>query len=136
MKIIKSAPDGGKGSGVTAYFLLEWKKGFSIALLKFNEGSREAFHSHAFNAFTWWIKGEAVETLYPSKQNLTWFPSFKPKFTPKGNTHKITAKKTTWAFTIRGPWDDKWIEVKGDEKITLTHGRKILEKEKINEGSL
>ncbi len=131
MKIIKSAPDGGKGSGVTAYFLIEWKKGFSIALLKFNKGSREAFHSHAFNAFTWWLRGEAVETLYPTNQNLTWKPSFRPKFTPKGNTHKITATKTTWALTIRGPWEDKWIEVKSKVKTTFTHGRKVVSEESV-----
>lgn len=134
MKIVKSAPDGGKDSGVTAYFLIEWKKGFSVALLRFNKGSREAFHSHAFNALTWWLKGKAVEILYPTKESIVWTPSFKPKFTPRGNTHKITAKETTWALTLRGPWVDKWIEVKGKEKTTLTHGRKVVEKEIVNEG--
>jgi predicted metal-dependent enzyme (double-stranded beta helix superfamily) len=134
MKIVKSAPDGGKDSGVTAYFLIEWKKGFSIALLKFKKGSREAFHSHAFNALTWWLKGEATETLYPSKKQITWKPSFKPKFTPRDNTHKISARKTTWALTLRGPWVDKWVEVKGKQKITLTHGRKVVEKENVIEG--
>lgn len=133
MKIIESAPDGGKESGVKAYFLIEWKKGFSVAILKFNKGTREAFHSHAFNALTWWIKGEALETLYPSNQEIIWSPSFKPKFTPRGNTHKITAKETTWALTIRGPWVDKWIEVKNNEKIVLTHGRKVISKEAISE---
>ena len=29
-------PDGGKDSGVTAYFLIEWKPVFSIGILHFN----------------------------------------------------------------------------------------------------
>ena len=48
-------PDGGKNSGVTAYFLIEWKVLFSVGILRFNEGTREAYHSHAFNALTWWL---------------------------------------------------------------------------------
>lgn len=131
MKIIKSAPDGGKGSGVTAYFLCEFKNMFSIAILKFDKGSREAFHSHAFNALTWWVKGEAIEELYPTQEKIKWNPSLKPKFTPKGNTHKITASKTTWAITLRGPWDNNWFEIKKGKKVTLTHGRKVVSEEDI-----
>jgi len=131
MKFIKSAPDGGKHSGVKAYFLIEWKNVFSIALLKFNKGSREAFHSHAFNAWTWWIKGEVTEVLYPSMEKLTWKPSFKVKKTPKNNTHKILAKETSWALTIRGPWDKEWYEVKNNVKTTLTHGREVVSTEAI-----
>jgi quercetin dioxygenase-like cupin family protein len=56
-------PDGGKESGVTGYFLIEWKPLFSIGLLHFKRGSREAFHSHAFNAVTFWLKGEVTEVL-------------------------------------------------------------------------
>lgn len=132
MKIIKSAPDGGKDSGVTAFFLIESKNYFSLAFLRFDVGSREAFHSHAFNAITWWLKGKATEVLYPSMQKIVWEPSIKPKFTPRDNIHKILANKVTWALTIRGPWVDKWLEIKNSEKITLTHQRKVVKKEVIN----
>jgi diphthamide synthase (EF-2-diphthine--ammonia ligase) len=53
--------DGGKDSGVTAYFLIEWKPVISIGLLHFKPGTREAYHSHAFNALTWWLQGSVTE---------------------------------------------------------------------------
>ena len=61
MRVLESAPDGGDTSGVRAFFLFESKRFGSIALLRFNKGSRDAFHSHAFNALTWWLWGEVLE---------------------------------------------------------------------------
>ena len=61
IKLFKKSHDGGPNSGVTGYWLIEWKLGFSIVILRFSKGSREAFHSHAFNAWTWWIKGRVME---------------------------------------------------------------------------
>ena len=117
-------PDGGKNSGVTAYFLLEWKILFSVGLLHFNPGTREAFHSHAFNAITWWLKGSVTE-LYPN--GLPWGKlfqaSFKPKITPRTCVHKIMAHESTWALTFRGPWKDTWQEIRPEGLVTLTHGR-------------
>jgi hypothetical protein len=54
-KFFYTKPDGGKDSGVTGYFLIEWKPIFSIGILHFKEGTREAYHNHAFNALTWWL---------------------------------------------------------------------------------
>jgi len=42
-------------------FLIEWKILFSIGILHFQEGSREAFHNHAFNAITFWLSGDVTE---------------------------------------------------------------------------
>ena len=128
MKIFSKSPDGGVNSGVTAYFLIEWKGLFSIALLRFSAGSREAFHSHAFNAITWWLKGEVLEYYYPTKPGdfKEFKASFKPKFTPRECFHKIVAMRPAWALTFRGPWAKEWKEyhTKTEETITLTHGRK------------
>ena len=60
MKLFHKSHDGGKNSGVTGYWLIEWKSGFSIVVLRFSKGTREAFHSHAFNALTWWLKGSVT----------------------------------------------------------------------------
>ncbi len=60
-RLLYNKPDGGKDSGVTAYFLIEWKILFSIGILHFQEGSREAFHNHAFNAITFWLSGDVTE---------------------------------------------------------------------------
>lgn len=115
--------DGGTESGVTGYFLLEWKKVFSIGILHFKKGSREAFHSHAFNAITFWIKGKVTEQKL-SGQTKDFSPSLKFKFTGRDNFHKVIAHKDTYALTFRGPWEDTWQEYKNNRFITLTHGRK------------
>lgn len=115
-------PDGGKDSGVTAYFLIEWKSLFSIGLLSFSKGSREAFHNHAFDAITFWLKGRVKEEhLDGSVKYFSGF-SLKPKLTKRNCYHKIIGLTKTWALTFRGPWKDEWNEYK-EKEITLTHGR-------------
>ena len=127
MKLFKKSHDGGPDSGVTGYWLIENKKLFSICLLRFSKGSREAFHSHAFNAYTWWLKGEVEEQFLDNSNHIIWRPSIcnllKPKFTPKGNFHKIIGLKTSWALSIRGPWDHTWQKHKDGETYTLSTGR-------------
>jgi len=122
MKLLTKSPDGGKDSGVTAYFLFESKRFGSIAILRFDKGTREAFHSHAFNALTWWLKGSVTEE-HVDGSSVRWYPSIKPKLTKKDCFHKIIADEVTWAFTVRGPWQDTWLEYKNSKTITLTHGR-------------
>lgn len=127
IKLFRKSYDGGKDSGVTGYWLIEWKSAFSIVLLRFSKGSRDAFHSHAFNALTWWLKGSVVEELFDEDKGIVatkvWTPSFKPKFTPKGCFHRVIGLETTWALCIRGVWDKTWKEHKHGETYTLTHGR-------------
>lgn len=133
--------DGGKESGVIGYFLIEWKPVFSIGLLKFNKGSRENYHSHAFNALTWWLKGLVKEcklnASFDKKNNLlnkygdienNYYPSLIPKYTTRSNIHKVFAFKDTWAITLRGSWKDTWKEFnpQTNKVITLTHGRQII----------
>lgn len=125
MKFFSKAKDGGKDSTVWGFWFVEIKSLFSIVLLCFEEGSREVFHSHAFNAFTWFIKGEVNEHHLDGKI-LTCKPSFIPKYTPRSCFHKVFAKKRTWALSIRGPWQNTWQEFlpKKQKFITLTHNRK------------
>jgi hypothetical protein len=118
-------PDGGKDSGVTVYFLIEWKVLFSIGLLHFKEGSREAYHSHAFNALSWFIKGRVTEEKLNGEYK-EYAASFKPKYTPKDNFHKVFAHTDTWCLTLRGAWEDTWLESRAGKVITLTHGRKEI----------
>lgn len=118
-------PDGGIDSGVTGYFLIEWKILFSIGILHFKKGTREAFHNHAFNALTFWLKGRVTELKYPIGR-AEFSAGLKPKFTPRSNCHKIIAHDDVYALTLRGPWVDYWFEVKNGKYITLTHGRKVV----------
>lgn len=130
-RLFYTKPDGGIDSGVTGYFLIEWKPVVSIGFLHFEKGTREVYHSHAFNAITWWLTGAVVEDkLYDGFK--AYAPSLRPKYTPRNKCHKVLAKSSTWAFTIRGPWHDTWIEVRFDKdrnqiRRVLTHGRKVVE---------
>lgn len=118
-------PDGGLDSGVTGYFLIEWKLFFSIGILHFRNGTREAFHSHAFNAITFWLKGRVTEIKY-NGASKDFSAGFKPKYTPRTNWHKIHAHEDVYALTFRGPWVDVWYEFKNGKTVTLTHGRKVV----------
>jgi len=131
MKFWNKCKDGGPESPVDAYFLCEIKGLFSIALLKFNKGKREEFHTHAFHALTWFLKGDLVEEEITDRLVYKKYKrSLLPKFTPKSNLHRVKANEDSWCFTIRGPWEDTWQEFNLESKIrtTFTHGRKVLSK--------
>lgn len=122
MRLFKRSYDGGADSGVTGYWLIEAKNLFSIVLLRFSEGSREAFHSHAFNALTWWLKGSVTEQFVNGGEKR-WKPSITPKWTPRNCYHKILADEVSWAISFRGPWSKTWKEMKNGREKILTHGR-------------
>lgn len=135
MRFFQKASDGGKDSGVTGLFFVEIKPLFSVVLLHFSKGTREAFHSHAFNAVTWWLSGQVeehriVDSNHPENVTVTPFgPSFRPKFTSRDNHHKVFAVRETWALSFRGPWVDTWREYLPSLRkfVTLTHGRRIVQ---------
>lgn len=125
MRFFSKSHDGGKDSGVTGYFLIEIKSLFSIVLLRFRKGTRDAYHNHAFNALTIWLKGNVIEHMLDGTQN-NW-RSGNIKYTPRNAFHKVEALNNTWALCFRGPWKDTWNESRNGNKVTLTHGRKELD---------
>lgn len=127
MKLFDSGPDGGSKSTVEGLYLIEIKGLFSVVLLKFNKGSREAYHTHAFNALTFWLKGHVTEH-HRDGEPIDWRPSFRPKFTGRGTYHKVYAHEDTYALTFRGPWQERWKEYRPDDgrEVTLTHGRREI----------
>lgn len=132
MKFFKRSKDGGPESPVDAFFLFEIKSIGSIALLRFNKGDREAFHTHAFNALTWFIRGDLVEeslnTEYNYKNYHFYRRSLLPKITRREKNHRVYAYSTSWCLTIRGPWAKTWTEDDETHHTVLTHGRKIIER--------
>jgi len=124
--LFKMKTDGGDKSGVVGFFLIEWKPMFSIALLRFSKGSREAYHSHAFHAITFWLKGEVIEEMFDGTQKTFKGLTLKPKLTLRNCFHKVIGVTESWAFTLRGPWKDTWKESRSGEEVVLTHGRKIV----------
>ena len=124
MRLFQKTKDGGDKSTVDAYFLCEFKNLFTIALLKFNDGSRENYHTHAFNAWTWFLKG-SLEEHDISGQITPYKRSFFPKLTTRCKNHKVVSQGNSWCLTFRGPWKDTWTEHDLDgNKLILTHGRK------------
>lgn len=126
MKFFTIAKDGGPESHVTGFFLVEIKSLFSVVLLKFAKGTREAFHSHAFNAWTLWLDADAREE-FPNGGEKYW-DNWQWKFTPKSLMHRVHAVANSYAISFRGPWDKTWQEYlpKEDRTVTLTHGRKVV----------
>lgn len=141
ISLLKTMKDGGPESRVWGMFLIEWKALFSIVLLRFEDGSREAYHSHAFHAISWVLKGCMEEkrvhnptgTCAIRRAVTQWFkPSLRPIITTRDNMHKVTSQGRTWTISFRGPWADKWREYlpASDEFVTLTHGRKVIDRER------
>lgn len=137
MRILQKTKDGGPESTVDAYFLFEFKKLFSIALLKFNKGSRNNYHSHAFNALTWFLWGYMDECRLLSDgrtlKHREYRRSLIPKFTSRDNMHKVYAHETSWVLTIRGPWSKTWEEYDPttNQVFELSHGREIISTKKM-----
>ena len=132
MKILFKSKDGGLESNVTGYWLVESKKLFSIVLLCFDRGSREAYHNHAFNAISWVLSGRLNERIKYSKgyMDVCLTPSILPVFTSRERMHKVSGlDRKTWVLSFRGPWLDTWKEffVSTNKEVTLTHGRKVLQ---------
>ncbi len=124
LHIFKKAPDGGESSGVTGYFLIEWKPVCSVVLLHFAKGTREAYHEHAFNALSIWLKGRVREHHLDGTTKD--FSAVSAKLTPRSTFHKVEALEETWCLSFRGPWVDRWRESRGGKIVTLTHGRKVV----------
>jgi hypothetical protein len=129
MKILWGDKDGGPESKSWVWGI-EIKGLFSILLLKFGKGSREAFHTHAFNAISWLLRGKLFESFIDYAPPRTHTPSVKPIFTGRETWHMVSGvDEFNWALTFRGPWVDRWREYlpkgkTGGEFVVLTHGRK------------
>ncbi len=125
MKLFKKCKDGGSESPVDAFFLIECKSLFSVAILRFNKGGREAFHTHAFSAYTWFLSGVLVEEDV-SGELFAYSRKLKPKKTLRSKNHRVLAIRDSYCLTVRGSWVDFWTEYNMDEDKTsvFTWGRK------------
>lgn len=127
MKFFKHMKDGGPESKSAGLFFVEIKKLFSVVLLHFSPGSRDAYHTHAFNSVSWVLRGKLVENMLTKRLNV-YTPSLKPVITKRDDFHKVVSVGDTWVLSFRGPWVDTWKEFlpKLQKFITLTHGRKVV----------
>ena len=132
MKFFTKMKDGGDDSHVYGYFLAEIKSLFTIVLINFKDGSRDAFHSHAFNSISWLLKGQLIEEVIDKdtgeviKVNV-YRPSILPIITKRTTFHKVISTGSSWLLNFRGPWANSWKELTESRKlIKLTHGRRVV----------
>ena len=125
MRLLFWGKDGGAESTVWGFWPVEIKSLFSVALLVFEDGSREAYHTHAFNSVSWVLRGRLTEYIIKSQETNLYNPSFKPIITKRDTFHKVRSIGRTYVLTFRGPWSDTWQEYRQRENkhVTLTHGR-------------
>jgi hypothetical protein len=129
VKILWGSKDGGPESNVRMWGI-EIKMLGSIILLNFGIGSREAFHTHAFNSWSWVLSGGLLERFEGGGHDRFHEPSMYPVKTLRTTYHKVIGCRfSNWVLTIRGPWCETWRErlpLEGNRERTLTHGRKEI----------
>lgn len=135
MRLLEVSKDGGPESTVWAYWLVEIKWLFSIVLLRFENGSRDAYHDHAFNSVSWVLSGRLHEEEKGARENAPvddwkWYTDVHvaspfPVITRRNTFHKVTSIGRSWVLSFRGPWAKTWHEYdpKTGVTTTLTHGR-------------
>jgi hypothetical protein len=124
VKFLSIGKDGGPKSTVTGYWLAEVKRLFSVVLLRFDDGSRDEYHNHAFDSVNWVLKGKVLEQHLDGRI-VDHGPSLSPVVTRRDTFHRVVSKGTTWVFSLRGPWKRIWTEwdPKRRKYTDLTHGR-------------
>jgi hypothetical protein len=130
VKFLWGSKDGGPESNVRMWGI-ESKLLGSILVLHFAPGSREAFHSHAFNAVSWVLNGFLYERVrmvdQPEDYAESWWhhPSWRPVLTRRSTFHKVSGgRHGSWVLTFRGRWHRTWQDGQPESPDTLTHGRK------------
>lgn len=117
MKIVfmkKKRIDLGEQS-VTELTILEYKKLFSIKLFNFHrsEGLQDRFHTHAFNAYSFLLKGDYTEEVLENNKIVKYLRSrSKTLFIPKDSYHRITRSKGCVTLLITGPWGETFKELR------------------------
>jgi hypothetical protein len=136
MRLFYRGKDGGPESTVWGFWLIEWKRLFSVVLLCFEDGTRDVYHSHAFSTVSWVLKGRLQEEVVRTQQQIeegrpperfTYRPSWRPIWTPLSRFHQVRSVGRSWVISFRGPWRDVWCELlPGIGYRMLTHGRRIV----------
>lgn len=115
---------------VTELTILEYKKLFSIKLFKFHKtnGKQDRFHTHAFNAYSFLLKGNYIEEVLEGNV-IKKLPRNRSRllFIPKDSFHRITKGTDCTTLLITGPWG------KAFKGLTYT-GRGMYKETECGEG--
>ena len=118
IRLLWGRKDGGPESHVTAYGV-ESKRFASLLVLRFGNGTRDAYHSHAFGAVSWLLRG-ALHEAFAAGATRWHLPRFRPIVTRRTDTHRVYSYGVSWVVSLRGPWAETWYD--SGEGI-LGHGR-------------
>ena len=123
MKLFRWGKDGGPESHVYGLFF-EIKSLFTVALLRFDDGTRQAYHNHAFDAVSWLLSGYLEERFLDERNAIVHEPRLKPIVTKKEDFHQVESYGRSWVLTFRGPWNKTWKEYTHHRgEYTLSNGR-------------
>lgn len=123
---------------INAYTIFEHKKLFSIIIYHWKTIRQNRFHSHAFAALAFLLKGSYTEERIVNgkvEKNVI-KDILKPRYLPRNYTHRILeAKPKTWTIVFTGPWIKHWYEYFQDTKTWIKYawGRKVIAKFKGDE---
>lgn len=112
---------------IKRFTIIEIKYLFGIIVNIFNTENQDRFHSHAFHAFSFMIKGYYYEHVIIGTECVT-KKIEKSRFIPRNYIHKITkSTKNAMSITFEGPWESTWNEYFDNGRVkTYTWGRKVL----------
>ena len=122
----------GEGS-VTQYIIFENKHFLSLIFYKWNTINQVRFHTHAFGAIAFLLKGWYWEKVRFQGIEMTNFVNvpFLPRMLPRNYCHAIgNAKPGTITMVVAGPWQKNWLEYFPDTDtwVEYTWGRKVTKK--------
>lgn len=120
---------------IVQYTIFENKYFGGIWIYNWKTILQNRFHTHAFNAYAFLLRGSYIEEVIENNIIITknvnqWL---KPRFLPKNYCHRILkAQPNTWTIVFFGKWSKFWYEYFEDTKtwIKYTWGRKIISKNK------
>lgn len=125
---------------IKRFTIIEIKYLFGIIVNIFNTVDQDRFHSHAFHAWSWMIRGYYHEHVLKKQDDPRYFhPHFpgvsvdfkkieRSRFIPKNYIHKITrSSPNAISITFEGPWGPTWDEFFDNGRIKhYSWGRKVL----------
>lgn len=112
---------------IQRFTIFEIKYVCGIIVNIFNTTNQDRFHSHAFNAFSWMLRGHYFEEVIEDGAVVT-KKIEKSRFIPRNYIHKITqSTPNAMSITFEGPWESTWNEYFDTGRVkAYSWGRKVL----------
>ncbi len=113
---------------IKRFTIIEIKYLGGIIVNIFNTSNQDRFHSHAFNALSWMIRGHYYEDVIVDGNLLKLKKIERSRFIPRNYIHKITkSSPNAMSITFEGPWESTWNEYFDNGRIkTYSWGRKVI----------